>query len=139
MKQETKNIILIISISFNIAFIGMFLYHLIFMPKLPEPPERDVRRMRHFARILPKDKEFHNEMKNLLRQRRNAREEFMKMLTDKDIDDRALDEKLKEVIRLENKISKFTGKYMIKCRNEMDSKKFRDQRNHKQRRRNEKD
>jgi len=140
MKNETKNIILIISVAFNIAFIGMFLYHAFFMPEFPgPPPRRNLRQMRDLAKRMPKDKKFHDKMKKLLKERRDNREEFMEMLSKKNIDKDVLTAKLNQVISLENKISKFTGKYMIKCRFQMGSQEFRDKKNHKPRRKNEKD
>ncbi len=141
MKRENKNIILIISMAFNIAFIGMFIYHAFFMPEFPEhPPKHNLKAMRNLVRRMPKDKKFHDRMKQLLKERRDKREEFMEMISKKNIDDKVLNDKLNQVIYLENKISKLTGKYMIKYRCQMGPEEFRDRkRNHKPRRRNEKD
>ena len=127
--------------AFNLAFIGMFLYHLIFIPEFDGPPPRkDIRRMRNMIRHLPKNKEFHDNIKNLIRKRRRKREEFIEMLSKKNVSKDVLTEKLNEVIYLENKISKLTGKYMIKSRCQMDRNEIqKQQKRNRQRRQNEKD
>jgi hypothetical protein len=97
--------------------------------------------MHNLFRNLPKDTEFHNNVRKLIQERKKCRENFIKMLSEENVDKDILNRQLNKIIIIESKISKITGNYMIKCRFNQGSDIFGNsqKRNHKQRRKNEKD
>ena len=109
MKQKSMNILIIISMAFNIAFVGSFFYHKIKfgghpgpMMDHPEPPPRFRDKFKNvMEEVRPEQKEF-----------MEASKEFFIMLTSDEFEDKKaiklMDEMIAKQMEMERKIGKGT-------------------------------
>ncbi len=116
MKQKSIKILITISLAFNIAFIGVYVYHALF--------SRSHSMMRDHRQMPPPI--FRDRFDCIMQDLRPDRVEFMeashcffKMITDPEIDDETLSFQLDEMISIQMEIEKKMGQGMIDIRKEM--------------------
>lgn len=125
MRQRTINILVFISLAFNLAFVGMFLYHRIHFER-GRPPFSD----RHAAPPFFKDN-FRDVMKECEAERREfhqASRKFFIMLTSDDMDDEILRTQLDSVLTSQFKFQQKMGEGMIQTHHKLSPKQLEEAR-----------
>ena len=121
MSFKTLKILLVISLIFNIAFIGNYLYHrYVIYPKHIHNNFFMMRgeRMKHFREMR---RRFTRQRLNYLRERR----EFLRMLQSPEYTSEQLRAKLNETIEKEMKMERKIGEDFIEMRKNMSSEEAR--------------
>ncbi len=115
MSYKTLKILLFISLIFNIAFLGNYLYHrFVLFPKHQNayPPL-------HHRPYFDKMRNFRREIFEQRREYLKLRREFLKMLQSPNIDEKELQKKLDEILDKEIQMERNLGKNFIKLRKNM--------------------
>ncbi len=112
MSNRTLSILVIISLAFNLAFLGSFVYHrFIAGPHLP--PDFPPHPPREFLENIHQNRELIHDCRERFR---DAKTDFMKSLHDPDITDEELRIKLDCSIDLLKDLEENIGKTMIEAR-----------------------
>ena len=123
MSKKILFVGLIISLSFNIAFLGVFIYRRVLLSDRHFPPPRFHNIPTHCReefieekeRILPLKMEFELSKKR-----------FMRSLTNEEFDRELLEKKLKETIDRQIRMEHEMGQLLIKLRSELSSEEVQD-------------
>lgn len=126
MKQRTMNILIIISMAFNIAFVGSFFYHKIKFgrgpgPRMdhPEPPPRFREKFKNTMEdARPEQKEF-----------MDASKEFFKMLTSEEFEEGKATELMSVMIDKQMAMERKIGEGLISMHSEMTPEELKTARN----------
>lgn len=121
MKREYVNFILGISLAFNLAFIGMFVWHRMHRkPPQPRPPIENIRKSFGHNR-----KKFENIESDFIEYRHN----FMEFIHSDEFNQEKADSLLSDMIMMQSKLERNIGNKMIELRSkgELPAPEFRQQ------------
>jgi len=124
MKQKTMNILIFISLAFNIAFVGSFFYHTIrfrghrgAMMEHPAPPRFRAKFKDLMDEVNPERQEF-----------MDASRVFFMMLTSEEFEEEKAFEQLNEMIHKQMEMERKIGKGIISFQSEMSKEELHDAR-----------
>ncbi|HCX73878.1 MAG TPA: hypothetical protein DHM37_09190 [Candidatus Cloacimonas sp.] len=112
MIPRTYKILLIISIVFNFAFIGGYIYQKVYRPLAPSPNEMPPHFREHFA-------EHRADIMPLRQDYIHCRHEFMLELAKPNVTRQQLEEKLAETLEKQKRMERQVGFSLIKMRMDM--------------------
>ena len=123
MSKKILFIGLIISLAFNIAFLGVFIYRRVLLSDMHHPSPR-------FHNIPPHCREeFMEERESILPLKMEfelSKKRFMRSLTNEEFDRKLLEKKLKETIDRQIRMEHEMGQLLIKLRSEMSPEEIQD-------------
>ena len=123
MSKKILFIVLIISLAFNIAFLGVFIYRRVLLSDMHHPPPR-------FHDIPPHCREeFLEERERMLPLKMEfelSKKRFMRSLTNEEFDRKLLEKKLKETIDRQIRMEHEMGQLLIKLRSELSPEEIQD-------------
>jgi len=108
MKQQILLFVLVISLAFNLAFIGMFIWHRTHAPMGGDRPE--------FPRIREKLKEHSEEMEDLRKGFMDQRKSFMEFLKGDDFNEAEADSMLQIMLDKQIEMEEAFGKKLIEMK-----------------------
>jgi hypothetical protein len=117
MKKQILHFLVVISLVFNLAFIGMFLWHRTHAPIGVGRPE--------FPHIREKLQEHHDEMEGLRKGFMDQRKSFMEFLKGDDFNEATADSMLQSMLKKQLEMEEAFGKKLIEMKK---NGEFRDER-----------
>ncbi|MCF7918322.1 MAG: periplasmic heavy metal sensor [Candidatus Cloacimonetes bacterium] len=109
MSKKLMYLLLIISLAFNLAFIGMFVWHRLHMP----PPPTFPADIRHFRENMGEHRKHINEHREKFLEERR---EFMDFLRGEEFEEAQADSLLRRMIEKQKFIEEELGRSMIEMR-----------------------
>lgn len=123
MSKRSVVIILIISLVFNLAFIGTFLRHRVLMPK--DRPGPEMGRPKLPIHVRKDFREIRQKMGDKHKEYFQARREFILSLLEEKPDEEQILKKLDEAIKKQTKVEREIGLSFMELRKKMSSEEAR--------------
>lgn len=116
MSNRTLTILVIISLAFNIAFLGGFIYMRIKGPGTPPPPFFPRQKQSRINQMFFEKREI---IKSLTDQNHNDKLSFFKELASENCDNKTLNSKLDKSLQSQYELDKEIGDNLIKLRSNL--------------------